>query len=339
MNLAYSRREAKGWARQTWHGCCNVVMPTFTHDFRRLNAKAIAHDVRLSADLGFWGTLLVSECATTLEEYTRMIDIAAAAKPAGFELVVHGSFDLIDDVIAVARYGRDHGCSALLLSYPTYFYPQSKQEIFDYTRAVAEATDLAVILFAVPTWNFHRFDRSQFPLDTLAAMCDLETVVAVKYEAGLPGFSGIVQAHRALKDKDVLVSEPMEYNGPAAVELFGMQWMGTSGYEYFADRVPRWFRLLREGKFDEGMTLFWSLQPARMARGNLHNSIAGAKLIHRTAWKYMGWLNGMAGGPLRMPTMRLDDVQMRSLRDGLVRSGIEPTKDPDSAFFTGRFPE
>ncbi len=338
-SLPFTRREAKEWARTTWHGCCNVVMPTFTSDFRRLNARAIAHDVRLSARFGFWGTLLVSECGTTPEEYCQLIDIATGARPKGFELVVHGSFDTIDDVIAAARYGQEHGCTALLLSYPTHFYPKSKQEIYDYTRAVAEATDLAVILFAVPTWNFHRFHPSQFPLDVLTAMCDLETVVAVKYECGLPGFSGMVQVHRALRDKPVLLSEPMEYNGPASVDLFGMQWMGTSGYEYFADRVPAWFRLLREGKFDEGMELYWRLQPARIARGNLHQSIAGAKLIHRTAWKYMGWLNGMAGGSPRMPAMRLDDAQMRSLRDGLVRSGIEPTGDPDSAFFTGRFPE
>jgi 4-hydroxy-tetrahydrodipicolinate synthase len=313
-------------------------MPTFTGDYKRLNARAIAHDVQLSARFGFWGTLLVSECGTTLGEYCEMIDIAAGARPAGFELVVHGSFDTLDEVITAARYGQEHGCTALLLSYPTYFYPQSRQEIYDYTRAVTDATDLAVILFAVPTWNFGRFEPTEFPTDTLAAMCDLESVVAVKYECGLPGFSGMVQIQRLLKNK-VLISEPMEYNGPACVEMFGMQWMGTSGYEYFADRVPTWFRLLREGQFEEGMALFWLLQPARAARGRLHQSIAGAKLIHRTAWKYMGWLNGMAGGPLRMPTMRLDDVQMKSLRDGLVRSGIQPTKDPDSAFFAGRFPD
>ena len=336
--LPFARREAKEWAKQTFHGCCNVVMPTFSHDFKRLNARAIAHDVQLSATFGFWGTLLVSECGTTPEEYRQMIDIAAAAAPSGFHLMIHGSFDTIEDTVSVARYGQDHGATSLLLSYPTYFYPQSKQEIYDYTKAVADATDLAVVLFAVPTWNFRRFDPTQFPMDTLLAMCDLDTVVAVKYECGLPGFSGMVQVQRLLRGK-VLISEPMEYNGPACVEMFGMQWMGTSGYEYFADRVPRWFRLLRDGKFDEGMDLFWKLQPARLARGNLHQSIAGAKLIHRTAWKYMGWLNGMAGGPLRMPTMRLDDGQMRALREGLTRSGIQPTADPDSAFFAGRFPE
>ncbi len=32
MALPYTRKEAKEWAKATWHGVCNVVMPTFTHD-------------------------------------------------------------------------------------------------------------------------------------------------------------------------------------------------------------------------------------------------------------------------------------------------------------------
>lgn len=331
------RSDAKAWAKETWVGCCNVVMPTFTNDFKRLNRKAIQHDVQLSAKMGYWGTLLVSECATTVEEYKEMIDIAAEAKPENFHLVVHGSFDTLEQVVEVARHGEDRGCTGLLLSYPTYFYPKKAQEIYDYTKAVADASRLGVILFAVPTWNFGRFDPTGFPWDVLEKMCEIDTAVALKYECGGPGLAGMIEAQERLGDK-ILVSEPMEFNGPPIIRMFNMQWMGTSGYEYFADRVPKWFNLLRSGRFDEGMKLFWSLQPARNARGALHASIAGAKLIHRTAWKYMGWLNGMAGGPLRMPTMRLDDRQMKSLREGLVKSGITPTSDPDEAFFVGRFP-
>lgn len=333
-----NRKDAKEWARETWIGACNVVLPTFTNDFQRLNKKAIQHDVQLSAKWGYWGALLVSECGTTVEEYKEMIDIAAEAKPENFHLVVHGSFDTLEEVVEVARYGQDRGCTGHLLSYPTYFYPQTEQEIFDYTKVAAEASDLGLILFAVPTWNFGRFDPTGFSIDLLEKMAELDTAVALKYECGGPGLSGMMQVQHRLRDK-ILISEPMEFNGPICITEYGMQWMGTSGYEYFADKVPQWFNLLREGKIDEGMEVFWSLQPARQARSALHASISGAKLIHRTAWKYMGWLNGMAGGPLRMPTMRLDDRQMKSLRDGLVRSGLEVTSDPDAAFFEGRFPE
>ena len=63
--MDYSRANAKEWAREHWRGVCNVIMPSFTSDLRQLNEKAIRHDVRRNIELGFWGTLLVSECGTT----------------------------------------------------------------------------------------------------------------------------------------------------------------------------------------------------------------------------------------------------------------------------------
>ena len=65
--MKYSRSEAKEWAAEEWRGVCNVILPSFTDDLRRLNERAIRHDVRRNIELGFWGALLVSECATTAE--------------------------------------------------------------------------------------------------------------------------------------------------------------------------------------------------------------------------------------------------------------------------------
>ncbi len=55
-------------------------------------------------------------------------------------------------------------------------------------------------------------------------------------------------------------------------------------------------------------------------------------------WKYQAWLNGFNGGPLRQPTMKIRDPHMRQLSDGLKRSGLEVTADPDREFFVGRNP-
>jgi 4-hydroxy-tetrahydrodipicolinate synthase len=41
---------------------------------------------------------------------------------------------------------------------------------------------------------------------------------------------------------------------------------------------------------------------------------------------------------MRRPTMRLNDAQMNLLRQGLVKSGLKPTGDPNGAFFVGRNP-
>jgi 4-hydroxy-tetrahydrodipicolinate synthase len=135
----------------------------------------------------------------------------------------------------------------------------------------------------------------------------------------------------------VIVQCPMEHTAPALIDWFGMQWIGTSGYESFGDRVPRWFKALHDGKWDEGMELYWSYQPAREAKGAWSATWGGSNLIHRVGWKYLGWLHGFNGGLLPMPQMRLHPGQMRGLRAGVVASGYE-VPDDDSGFYTGRFP-
>ena len=76
MQHEYTRAEAKGWARETFHGACNVIIPSYTSDLRSLNEAAIRHDVRRNIELGFWGALLVSEAGTSLEEMRRFMEIA-----------------------------------------------------------------------------------------------------------------------------------------------------------------------------------------------------------------------------------------------------------------------
>ena len=64
----------------------------------------------------------------------------------------------------------------------------------------------------------------------------------------------------------------------------------------------------------------------------------GTAFINRMEWKYQTWLSGFNGGPLRQPTMKVTDRNMRILREGLKKSGLKVTDDPDSAYFVGRHP-
>lgn len=337
MALEYTRSEAKERARATWHGACNVTLPSFTADMAGLNAAGIAHDVRLAAEMGYWGTLVASESGTTLDEYLHFLEIAADAAPDGFRLVAHLSFDTFEQSVQVARAAEALGVEAALPSYPPSFTPTSAKEVVDHTRALGEASDLALILFAVETWGFSSFSPAGFPHEALDELADLETAAAIKYEANGSGMvAGLADVLRRCGDR-VLVQNPMEQNAPGLVEWYGMQWMGTSGYEAFGDRVPRWFRMLHDGRWDEGMELYWSYQPARAAKGAFHATFKGANLIHRPGWKYLGWLQGFNGGLLRMPQMRLTPAQRRSLRGGLAASGFDVPAD-DDGFVAGRNP-
>lgn len=336
MPLPYRRNEIKDRVRQ-WHGMCNVTLPSFSPDFQRLNEGAIRHDIELAAKMGFWGTLVASECGTTPEEYIRFMEVAADAAPKDFKLVSHLSFSTREETLRAADAASALGLEAGLLAYPPEFVPKAPSDVVAWTRDISEHSDLALILFAVVTWGYRSMSPQSFPHEAIVEMAKLETAAAVKYEANPPGIvAGLADVLRKCGDQ-VLVQCPMEHTAPALIEWFGMQWMGTSGYEAFGDRVPRWFRLLHEGKWDEGMDLYWSYQPAREAKGSWSASWGGSNLIHRVGWKYLGWLQGYNGGLLRMPQMRLHPGQMKMLRAGVEASGYSVPTD-DSGFVAGRIP-
>jgi 4-hydroxy-tetrahydrodipicolinate synthase len=335
MPLPYSRGEIKDRARTEWAGCCNVTLPSFNEDFSGLNEAGIRHDVERAADLGYWGTLVASECGTTLDEYIRFMEVAADAAPDGFKLVTHLSFSTVEESIKAAQAAESIGLEAALLSYPPIFVPKSSSEIVEHTRYVAEKTDIALILFGVATWGFKPLHPAGFPIDALEEMAKFETAAALKYEGGGSALhSAFAEAHKRCSEH-VIVMNPMEMHMPSIVENYGVRWFGTSGYESFGDRVPRVLAALSEDQFDDAMEIFWSYHPGREAKGQFHATFAGANFIHRVGWKYLGWLQGMNGGLLRMPHMRLQPGQMKALRAGLAASGFDLPKD-DSEFYAGR---
>lgn len=336
--MRYTRREAKDFAFDKWHGVCNVILPSFTAELKGLNEKAIRHDVRKNIEHGFWGALLVSECATTDDEMVRFMEIAVDEAKGKHHLLLHGTFDTPDDIVAMAKKAEAVGMDGLLLGHPNSIYPKTEGEVYDFIKYVCDRTDLAVCLFAAGHWNFSRLHNSGYPVEVLVRASDLENVVAVKYEVGRPGIAGDYEFWKKIRNKRVLFSDPLEAHSPLTVEMFGMQWMGTSNFEYWGGMVPKYFGLLRQGQYEEAMKIYWQINPARQARVAIQGSFAGANFIHRYLWKYQAWLQGYNGGPMRQPVMKLTDPQMRQARDGLARSGFDVGEGEATAFYRGRNP-
>jgi 4-hydroxy-tetrahydrodipicolinate synthase len=127
MPKKYRKSEAKEWARQTWHGLCNVIIPSFSADLKTLNEKAIRYDVRRNIELGFWGALLVSEAATTDEEYLHFTEIAIDEAKGKHNFLFHGCFDTVEDIVRMANAADALGVDGHLLGHPPSFYPQSNR--------------------------------------------------------------------------------------------------------------------------------------------------------------------------------------------------------------------
>ncbi len=332
--MEYTRSEARGWAKEKFQGLHNVTMPTFTADLKSLNEGAIRFDVEESAKQGFFATLLSSECGTSKEEMEKFIDLAVDEGRRKIRLTLHASFDTLEDTLEMVRYAEEAGCHAVLLSYPPMFYPETELEIFRFTQKVCDITNLGVIMFLSNSWGFDRFHPSGFPLDLLKKIITIPNIIAVKYS--LPNVAYFHEVAKVCRGK-VLVSDPKEPYWPAWIELYEMQWGGTSNYEYMQGAVE-YFDLLRKGEREKGLEIYWRLNPAREVTMEHLLHVLPTGLHHRLLWKYQGWLVGFNGGPLRTPVMRLNKPLMNKFRRALEASGIRPTKDDDARFFVGRNP-
>lgn len=329
--------EARAWAMENLRGVTGCVMPSFTHDLSALDEKAIAHDIDCERRLGFTGFLIVAECGTTSDELKQFIDLSVA-ESGELVTVLQAAAGTLEENVELIRYAADAGVDMVLPSYPLSFYPESGEEVIEYTRTLAHASHLGLIVFAMNLWNFERLHPSGFAVRWLEELIEAEpNVVAIKNEVAEPGVAGIAEVFRRFSDR-VRVTDPLEMNSAAWTSTFGMPWMGTSNYEYFGAEVPRYFGLLQQpGRFDEAMEVYWRIHPARQASGALMKEAnAGTVFVHRMLWKYQGWLQGFNGGPVRSPHMRLTDRQMRTLRAAALASGLPITDEPDAEFFRGR---
>lgn len=336
--MDYSRETAKTYAAEHWRGVCNVIIPSFTSDLKDLNEAGIRHDVRTNIEKGFWGALLVSECGTTMEEYKRFMDICQDEAGGRQHFLIHGTFDTKEEIIEAAKHGEKIGISGILLGHPNSFYPQSNDELYRYIEECVNATELAVCLFVTIQMNLLRLDVSGYPMDVILKAAQLPNVVAVKYEVGRPGIAGDYELYKGLQGTGCLFSDPFEAHSPVTTEYFGMQWMGTSNFEYWGDRVPKYFNLLLDGNYKDAREIYWSMQPARLARMDVQGTVKGGNLIHRYLWKYQAWLQGYNGGRLRQPVMKINDAQVRAVRAGLTNSGFKLKDESMIDFYNGRNP-
>jgi len=335
----YTRTEARDWAREKLVGAINCTIPSFTNDLRGLNEKAIRHDVALAKRHGFLGTLAVSEVNITVPEYLDFLRIARDEAGADSVLVHHGSWSNLEQNLEVVRGAEEAGADLVLLSYPPNFYPESEQDVYDYTKAICDATNLAVILFPMFLWGFgSRIHPSDIPARLIRRLLDdCPNIAVIKAEGGFPGIQGLIECHRLFGD-EVVISCPIEGELIPLSQVMPLQLSATSDHEYYGPMIPRVMQLLRDGKYDDAAAIYWQLHPARKTKSGLAPALHGGAFINRQAWKFQGWLQGYNGGPLRQPTQRIHDPQMQALRKGLIDSGLEPSMDPFREFFIGRNP-
>lgn len=337
MTSVLSRDEVRDWAWEHFHGVNNVIIPSFSQDLRTLNEAGIRHDVRRELELGFTGALIVGEVNITLDEYINFIEIAADESKGQLNLIFHASFNTLEENIEAAKRAEAAGARLALLSYPPCFYPTSLQDIFDYTKAFCDATNMGVILFPMTHWGFERLHSASIPVEMLETLVDAApNVVSIKAEGGFPSIAGFSHAWNRLSEK-VLITMPIIQEAIALANLVPLRVIATSNTEYYSTTAPRMLELSRAGKVDEAMDLLWQIAPAWRANSTVA-PLPHAHTVNRAAWKYQAWLAGFNGGPMRTPATRLHAGEMSGFRGALLASDLPVTEDADDQYLIGRNP-
>jgi 4-hydroxy-tetrahydrodipicolinate synthase len=289
--------------------------------------------------MGFRYTLLCAEVAITPQENAQFTAWARDSAGERLGLFFHAAFDTLEENVEAVKLAEKAGADIVLLSYPPQFWPTSEQQIFDYTKGFCDATDLAVMLFPIPLWGFERVHPAGMSVEFVRRLLDAcPNIVAIKSEQGFPLPAGLCEMYHHFRD-EVVISCPIEGDAIPLMSLMKLQFSGTSYTQWMGDYYPRAFDLARRGDWDAAMKLYWQVNPARQASAAATQAyIGGTNVINRTNWKYMDWLAGFNGGPLRGPALRIPDRWMKTLRQGLAASKCEVTSDPDSEFIVGRFP-
>lgn len=336
---AYRKNDARAWAREQLTGASAVTIPSYSADLKRLNEKGIRHDIALAREFGYTYTLLCSEVAITPQENAQFTAWARDTAGSKLGLFFHAAFGTLAENIEAVQLAEKAGADIALLSYPPQFWPTTEQEIYDYTKAFCDATELAVMLFPIPLWGFERVHPMGISVPLVRRLLqDCPNIAAIKSEQGFPLPAGLCEMYHHFRD-DVVISSPIEGDAIPLMSLMKLQFSGTSNTQWMSGYYPRAFELARKGEWEAAMELYWKVNPARNANGAAAGSYApGTGVLNRTMWKYQDWLAGFNGGPLRAPAMRVPDRFMKQLRQGLVASGLPVTADPDSAFMTGRHP-
>lgn len=335
----YKKSESRAWANEHLKGCSGVTIPSYTRDFKKLNEKAIRHDIQKISDLGFTYTLLVTEVNITPEENAQFTAIAKDTTGDKLGLFFHAGFDTLEENIEAVKLAEKAGADIVLLSYPSTFWPTTEKEIYDYTKTFCDATDLAVMLFPIPLWGFERVHPAGMSIALIEKLIDeCPNIVAVKAEQGFPHIGGLIETYTKLRHKTI-ISCPIESDIIPLASLMQVQFSGTSYTQWMGDYMPKAFDAAINGRFDEAMKLYWQVAPARGAVGAATGAyMPGSNFINRHHWKYMDWLAGFNGGGLRGPVARIPDRVMKQLRQGLQASGLPVNNLPDSEFMTGLFP-
>ena len=333
----------KQWAKETYKGMENLLFPSFSPDFKKLDEEGIRHDVRASIRHGFFSSMLIA-VGLNFEEYKQFIRIAcdeAKGKMLTGAIVAERKPEEDFEMLA---YTQKVGCSHVLVTPDRNFRAKTEEELYHAYVERLNATTLPVILYAPVAPYYRSFGPSGVPLKVFDRLANLPNVVAVKTSQPV-NIATVYQVCEALTDR--LLIGPVNLDlVPMLVQHYHCQWSGQWNVEAIQSPEKPYavemMKLFNAGKKQEALKVYEQLEPALAAFFRLQ-----APYILKGAhpWshnKYFAWCTGGNGGLVRKLHNKpdyvpaLDQAGRDQIKETYKKIGITPAQAPDEEFLVGK---
>ena len=296
----YTKREAQDWAWATIKGEWSTVMTPFTPD-DQLDEQGLRNNIRHIRALGTrgagvtWG--MGEFWSLTREERIRVMDIAADEAKGQWPIAAHVTHTSYKESIALAKHAENAGFDLLIVA-PPYIVTKSEQQVVDFTKAIADQTNLAIMFY-----NSGQFGITM-SAQGLSRLCEIPNVVGVKEASTNRDIS--IATHVTLGKKKI-ISTPFDWIYFAGKQYgFNQQVMFANTSDWRFDQPGRNYYVQFIDKASRGDidTEFYDLYLRPVA--NISDKWWGYTVQKFGTWpvtlcKYWGELMGMAGGHVRLP--------------------------------------
>lgn len=331
-------RHRKEWARSHFQGFENIFLPSYLPD-GSLDEQGIRHDVRRSIEHGFFSTFVDPADPGQRQRLLEIVTDEAAGK---ISVGTWAGAPAVEESIAWLKTAEKLGVEHALVPLPKQGF-KSEDDLYRQVARIAEATSLAVVLYAVDGEAYRQIHPSNIPFGVFDRLADIPNVCAMKVMTTID-LANTMTLYERLGNRLVIGTVNFSFT-PTLVKHYGMQWSGAWTVEalqspekpYFVDML----KLLRAGKFDEAMKIYWTVAPGIKALMALMVPLLPLGLHPWPHLKYYQWCVGGNGG-LAGPKMTdqghtfvVRREERERIRNAYRAMGIEPAPDEEQ-FIVGR---
>jgi 4-hydroxy-tetrahydrodipicolinate synthase len=245
-----------------------------------------------------------------------------------------------DERVAAFKHAESIGVSQTLIALDSA--KKTEDEIYSDAKALIDATNLGVVVYANPSRQFVHLHPSGLPMNVFDRLAALPNVIAVKLTQVINLAAAFQLAERIADRVHIGV---VNLEAAPLFAKYNLQWSG----QWAVDAVQspekqfavEFLDLLGRHRMNEAMKVYWTMEPACTAFYELQAptlKVGGHPWAHI---KYYQWMTGGNGGLLRDLHQREDQVPSldssgrKRIRDVFTRIGVKTVDLPDEAFLVG----